>query len=369
MRGTSTSRRRFLASAAATAGIAVVGSPTPLWSGEATDLANPPSGKRLRIATVSHARNFRNTVEENRDYIMSLLDEAVKARPDMVCLPETFTAVGGAHRVPLAQRAEPIPGPTVEAAAKRAKENRCYVVCPIHTRQQGKIYNSAIILDRTGQVCGVYNKHCPVTTSPDYTSMEDGLTPGADLPVFDLDFGRIGIQICFDVGFPENWQTLERKGARLVLWPSAYDGGYPLWAYAYLHHYYVVSAVRTGQSRVIDPLGTILLETQPDKQIIHRDINLDFATYHLDWNYGIEEKIKQAYDDRVDVRRPEPGCSHLIVEPIDPSITTRQLQEQFGFETTQQYHNRHRTAYQQLRNGQPAAPQQALHGKRPQYGK
>jgi predicted amidohydrolase len=368
MSESTTSRRRFLASAAGAAGMVVAGAPTVVWSGEAA-LGSPPAGKRLRVATVVHGRNAKSTIEQNREFVMGLLDEAVKNRPDLVVLPETFTTVGGADGLPMEQKAESIPGPTVEAAAKRARENRCYVVCPILTKQRGSVFNSAIIIDRSGQVCGVYNKYCPVTTSADYTSMEGGVRPGSEIPVFDLDFGRIGIQICFDAGFPENWQELARQGARMVLWPSAYDGGCSLWTYAYLHHFWVVSAVRSGQSRVIDPLGAVLLETEAERPVIYRDINLDFATYHLDWNYGIEEKIKQAYGDRVDVRRPEAGCSHLIVEPLDPSITTRQLQEQFGFETTQQYFNRHREAYKQLREGKAAAPQQALHGKRAQYGK
>lgn len=59
--------------------------------------------------------------------------------------------------------------------------------------------------------------------------------------------------------------------AQLVLWPSAHDGGTPLWAYAYLNHYYVVSSARAGRSRKVDPCGTVLLETGQGRPVTSRD--------------------------------------------------------------------------------------------------
>ena len=167
-----------------------------------------------------------------------------------------------------------MPGPTTDAVARRAREHGCYVICPIKTVRQGVYWNSAVVIDRTGEILGIYDKVHPVTTSSDYTVFEGGIAPGpVDPPVFDLDFGRIGIQICFDAGFPETWQALADKGAQIVFWPSAYNGGFPLQVYAYLHHYYVISSVRTDKSRIIDPLGGILAETDDVTSVIYRDIN------------------------------------------------------------------------------------------------
>lgn len=337
----------------------------------ATDVpfADPPPGRPARIATTTQDGKVRRSIAENREYVMSLLDRAIAQKPDLVCLPETFPTSGNGG-LPVREKAETVPGPTIDMAARRARDARCYVVCPLETVRDGIFYNSAVILDRSGQIVGIYDKACPVTMSHDYTTVEGGIRPGpADIPVFDLDFGRIAVQICFDVGFPENWDLIRRKGARLVFWPSAYDGGFPLWAYAYIHHFYVVSSVRSGQSRIIDPCGAIMKETQKDVPVVWRDLNLDFVVSHLDWNYSIPEKIKQKYGEKVDVRRTNMGSSHFVVEPVDGSITTRQLQDEFGFESTFQYHDRHRRAYQQLRKGEPAPPQQARHGQRPQWGK
>ncbi len=324
-------------------------------------------GTRARVATVCQGRQFKPTVEANVEYVMSLLDTALKEKPDIVCLPEAFHDV--AVSKDCAETAEPIPGLTLNAFARKAREHRCYIVCPIHTREQGRIFNSAVILDRGGEPAGVYHKACPVTTSADYTSLEEGITPGDSLAAFDLDFGRVAVQICFDIGFPENWQTLADKGARLVFWPSAYDGGFPLRAYAYLHHYYVVSSTRDGRSRVIDPCGEILLETTDTCPVLVRDINLDYVVCHGDWNMSIPDKIRAKFGPRVGVRQWDPGSAHFVVEPVDPSITCAELQEEFGFESTAEYHNRHRAAYKRIRAGQSTVPQQARHGSRPQWSK
>ena len=50
---------------------------------------------------------------------------------------------------------------------------------------------------------------------------EAGLTPGVDYPVFDTDFGRVGISICYDSWFPEIYRALGLSGAELVLLPNA----------------------------------------------------------------------------------------------------------------------------------------------------
>ncbi len=320
---------------------------------------------RARIATVCQNSSFFSTVEQNREHVLRLLDLALAQKPDLVCLPETFTTVSMQDAEDFA---EPVPGPTTDLVAKRAREHNSYVICPIKRQREGRLWNSAIIIGRQGEIVGIYDKAHPVTTTADYTVMEDGITPGGEPPIFDLDFGRIGIQICFDAGFPETWQTLADKGARLIFWPSAYNGGFPLQVYAYLHHVYVVSSVETNSSRIVDPLGRILAATDPHVNVITRDINLDFCVCHWDFNYSIADQIMATYGDRV-IIRSDHDSGHFLVEPADDALTIAQLQREFGFEGTFQYHQRHRDAYALLREGKTPPPQIALHGNHPQYAK
>lgn len=297
---------------------------------------------------------------------MKLLDLALKQEPDIVCLPETFTA--SSITKPLEELAETVPGPTINVVAKRAKQYSCYIICPIFTSRKGKIWNSAIIIDRNGEVVGIYDKVHPVTSSSDYTVFEKGVTPGAEVSAFDLDFGRIGIQICFDINFPESWRKLSENGVKMVFWPSAYNGGFPLQVYAYLHHYYVVSSVCTEKSRIIDPCGIILAETDKNVSVIYRDINFDYVVSHYDFNYSIPDKIMATYPSQVEIRS-HIDEGHFLVEPTVDTLTTEQLQKEFGFESAFKYFQRHSRAYKRILEGQKPVPQKAAHGERPMYEK
>jgi hypothetical protein len=155
----------------------------------------------------------------------------------------------------------------------------------------------------------------------------------------------------------------------MIVWSSAYDGGFPLQAYAYLHHFWVVTSTRSQRSRIVDPCGEILAETSPTAPTISRPCNMDFVVSHLDWNMAIPEKIKAKYGKRVDVRQWVPGSSHFIVEPMEAGIKTEDLQKELRFEATALYHERHRRAYPSLRAGKRPESQKALHGSRPQWGK
>ena len=294
---------------------------------------------RARIATVCQGRRFYPTIEQNRAHVLQLLDLALQQTPDLVCLPETFTTVS----VPaqdIVDAAESVPGPTTDAIARRAREHDCYIICPIKCVRNGTFWNTAVVIGRQGEIVGLYDKAQPVTSSFDYTVFESGVQPGAaEVPVVDLDFGRIGIQICFDAGFPETWQQLSDKGAQVVFWPSAYNGGFPLQVYAYLHHYYVVSSVRTDSSRIVDPLGQILDRTDERHNVIYRDINPDYCVCHYDFNHSIPDQIMAAYGAGVEIRSDR-DSGHFLVEPRDDTLTVEQLQAAFGFESTHQYHQR-----------------------------
>jgi len=322
---------------------------------------------KAKIITLHQGYNFFGSIEKNREYVMSLLDTALRQNPDLVCLPEAFTSVSPLPvDTPLDELAEPLSGPTIEIVAQKARKNHAYIICPLLTKRDGNIYNSAVILDRDGDILGVYDKFQPVTGNHDYTDFEGGITPGNDLPVFDLDFGRIGIQICFDIAFPESWAELARKGARMVFWPSAYNGGFPLQAYAYLYGYYIVSSVRSDSARIIDPLGNILVQTSEFVNIVTREINLDFCVVYDDFNWNIPREIMDNYAGRVDIRANQDD-GYFLLEPTDNTLTIAHLQQELGFESYAQCRQRHRDAYARFRQGKPLIPQEAAHGNRPSY--
>lgn len=318
-----------------------------------------------RIATVCQGGRGQGSIEANRSHMLGLLERALLQKPDVVCLPEAFLKMGLSGVSP-DRVVEPVPGPTIDAVAKLARKCGCYVICPLRTLRDGRHWNSAVIIGRSGEVVGQYDKLHPVTTSPDYTVFESGISPGADLPVFDLDFGRIGIQICFDAGFPETWQALADRGVKAIFWPSAYDGGFRLQALAALHQVHVITSVRTERSRIIDPCGRVQASTDRFAPIAVRDVNLDFEVCHYDFNCTVPQRLLDAYPGRVRIASySDDPC--FLVEPMDAALTMERLRSEFGIEGFRQYHDRHREAYSAVLAGQTPPVQTARHGSRAMY--
>jgi predicted amidohydrolase len=176
---------------------------------------------------------------------MARLDQAASFQPDIACLPELFP-----NRPP-----EPVPGPVTERLAAWARQRSCYVVFGLKTKTGNRIFNSAVLIDRKGQVSGVYSK-----THPTEGELEEGTTPGrVDPPLFETDFGVIGVQICFDVNWWESWKRLKQLGAKIVFFPSAFPAARQLSALALMNQYYIVSSAMRGSSRSTISLESSLL--------------------------------------------------------------------------------------------------------------
>ena len=218
------------------------------------------------------------------------------------------------------------------------------------------IYNSAVVIDRKGQIVGIYHKLHPVTTSFDFTEFESGVTPGKEPKVFDLDIGRIGILICFDIQWPKEWAALGKMGAEIVFWPSAYDGGFPLQTRAWDHHYYVVSSVRTTYSRIIDITGEVLMKAGQRAAVIGMEIDLEKKFFHTDFNASQIPAIKEKYGRDVNIRvyHEEGG---MTVESNRPDLTVKEIMEEFDLELVPDYIARHDKAEISTRAGQEPDPQ------------
>ncbi|MGN0888362.1 MAG: carbon-nitrogen hydrolase family protein [Kiritimatiellia bacterium] len=136
-------------------------------------------------------------------------------RPDIILFAETFTDTGSPCPELTAER---IPGgPSFVLAARYAKMYHTYIAMCIRERSaENTCHNSTFIVDRKGELVGVYRK--TTLTCGEY---QMGLLPGDDFGVFDLDFGRVGCLTCWDNWFSETAKFLRRKGAELILFPLA----------------------------------------------------------------------------------------------------------------------------------------------------
>jgi len=257
--------------------------------------------RKVRVATVAQLGSGGPTVEENRERMGELIEQAGAEKPDVICLPETFLELN-VEFLELTEVAETVPGTTTDMVSALARKHRCYIICPLTAIHDGKFMNDAVLIDRRGQVVGAYSKIRPVVSSAKFEDLEKGITPGAEAKVFETDFGRIGVQICFDINWDEPWAELKRKGAEIVFWPSAYDGGKHLSIHAWNQHYYVVSAVKSRYARIIDIMGEVLAVTGHRDPIAAHTIDLDVGLFHTDFNMVQIPKIRAKYGPDVTIR-------------------------------------------------------------------
>src|SRR5206468_10676593 len=146
-----------------------------------------------------------------------------------------------------------------------ARRHRTYIVVPLfmtENREGSLCTNATALLDREGRVAGIYRKVHPVAAQSSDV-LEDGVAPGQEFPVFPCDFGRLGIQICYDIEFDDGWETLARQGAEIVVWPSQSPQTVRPAAYAMRHRYHVVSSTWRNNASIFEPTGLMAAQILP----------------------------------------------------------------------------------------------------------
>ena len=243
------------------------------------------------------------TVDERIERTLERMEEAAAYDPDIVCLSEVFAHTGLPNRPPVSEIAEELPGPVIRPFLDFARRHNCYVICPMYTKKGGHVYNAAVLIDRKGKIVGEYDK-----IHPTEGEIDGGISPGPiDPPVFDTDFGRIGMMICFDANWPDKWKRLKEKGAEIVFWPSAFAGGDMINALALMNGYYIVSCTRYQPARLVDITGKDLFANGRLQPWFCAPVNLDRKIFHWDFQAEKFSKIQEKYGDAIgyEIAHPE----------------------------------------------------------------
>ena len=166
----------------------------------------------------------RRKMEENIEMACRLLTQAGRTGCDIVCYPEDLQGI--AHYgyflddpELFAGFVETVPGPTTDRIAEIAGRYKMHIVFGIFEREGATLYNTAVLVGRNGEIIGKYHKvHLPA-------SEKWSITPGDGFPVFETDFGTVGILICYDILFPEAARSLSLNGAEILFNPTmSYEG-------------------------------------------------------------------------------------------------------------------------------------------------
>ena len=236
------------------------------------------------------------TAKENVKKITEMAQRAVceEGGVDVICFPEDsyFDADARSEE----QGPEPVPGYFSNAMCSLAKKLRVNLIPGTFMCQadNGKYYNTALFINREGKIIGRYNKiHLMKAAGYDESEyVEYGDTPA----VFDTDFGRVGMMVCYDLRFPELARGMVQDGADILFVPAYFPAGNPLpprtdhwdclvqstallnltYTVAVNQYGHVVASIPFGRSRVVDPWGTVIAQCANREEIAYAAIDLDY---------------------------------------------------------------------------------------------
>lgn len=245
----------------------------------------------LKASTDNDPETIRKAMIEAH---IPLIEEAGEKGVQVLCFQEVFTQpyFCPSQDAKWYESAEPIPGgPTTTLMQTYAKKYKMVIVVPIYERDDvtGIYYNTAAVIDADGSYLGKYRK----THIPQVAGFWEKFffKPGAsDWPVFETQYCKLGVYICYDRHFPEGWRALALNGAEYIVNPSATVAGLSeyLWkleqpAAAVANGCWIGAINRVGtegpweigefygQSYFVNPRGQIEAEASRDRDelIIH----------------------------------------------------------------------------------------------------
>jgi predicted amidohydrolase len=223
----------------------------------------------MRIA-VAQIEPRLGEVQRNLQRCLERLEQAAARGAELLVLPEC--AISGymfAGFEEALRFAEEVPGPVTEALENECRRLGTHVVCGMLERDGDAIHNSAVLVGPEGLI-GTYRKtHLP------FLGVDRFVVAGDELPVYDTPLGRIGIEICYDLRFPEVTRTLALRGADMIAHPT----NFPLAARPQTEFFtraraaenrvYLLTSNRVGKeawaefcgwSQIVDPYGARLAE-------------------------------------------------------------------------------------------------------------
>ena len=238
------------------------------FAGTSLKKAAAPEPRIVKVAAIHHRpRNSKSSLE-NLFQFSKLIDKAANQKADIVCLPEGITLVGTTHDYISASEA--IPGPTTEFLGKIASKHKLYIVAGILEKNGDTVFNTAVLMDRNGNFAGKYRK-----VSLPQEEIDGGITPGNSFPVFDTDFGKIGLMICWDVTFPEPARALVQKGAEIIFLPIWGGDTILTKARAIENQVYIIASTYDMISAVFDQEGKVVKEATENNPVIIVDVDLN----------------------------------------------------------------------------------------------
>jgi predicted amidohydrolase len=233
--------------------------------------------KKFRAALVQ----MKSSVDKNKNlsYSLKLIGRAAQKKAQLICFPEFQMAYSPAEQKPetLHEIAEKINGDFISALSNSAKKNKINVVATIYeiintNKQNQKVFDTAVIINERGKIQSVYRK-IHLYDALGFKESKKLLAGNIIEKPTRTSVGNLGLQICYDMRFPEISRILTVNGANILVSPSAWVDGFMkqehweimLKSRAIENGVYVIAPnqlgnIYCGHSMVIEPFGATLID-------------------------------------------------------------------------------------------------------------
>lgn len=275
--------------------------------------------EKIKIAAIqmSTVADKMENVRTVKTYLEKIKDE----NPDFVILPEMFCCPYQTENFPI--YAEKEGGPVWQQLSGYAKQYGIYLIGGSMPEKdaEGNVYNTSYIFDREGKQIGKHRKvHLfDIDVKGGQTFKEsDTLTAGDSDTVFDTEFGKIGVMLCFDIRFPELSRMMVNDGAKVIFVPAAFNmtTGPAHWELSFRtraldNQIYMVGCapardvsagyISWGHSIVTDPWGRVIDMLDEKKGILLAELDMDYEEQ-------VREELPLLKSRRKDIYKLEKLC-------------------------------------------------------------
>ena len=228
-------------------------------------------------------------VQDNLDRMAVWIQAAKKQAADLVCFPE-MNVTGYSTRDEIKDSAETVPGPISQSVLAMAREFKLAILAGLLEKDsRGRVFASHLVVTPRG-LAGIYRK---IHIAPPEA---DVFSAGDTIALFKIKGVKLGIQLCYDVHFPELSTRMATDGADVIFMPHASPRGTPtgkfnswmrhLPARAFDNGLYVVACNQTGNNQsglnfpglsvILDPAGRIIKKNTGGKEhMVVADLKAD----------------------------------------------------------------------------------------------
>ena len=270
-------------------------------------------------------------------YWRGLFARVLPDRPDLIVVPEVCDRPLGLSSERLAAYYRVRKNQVQDFFAEVARQNRCYMVYSAKRAMPDDTWrNSSVLIDRQGEIVGVYNKNHPTIRE-----IDNRILCGKEAPIFECDFGRVAMAICFDLNSDKLRLQYVKAKPDLIVFSSMYHGGLmqQYWAYFCRSHFVGAIAGRAAPSQIRNPLGNVVASNTNYFDCAVARINLDCALVHLDYNWAPLRAMKEKYGPAVTITDPGLLGSVLIASEHE-TISIHDMIEEFELERLDDYMTR-----------------------------